>query len=100
MATYMMLTRLTSRALESPEDLGTLGRTVEDLIKQEAPEARWISSYSVLGPYDYVDIYEASNEEVAMKVALAVRNVSGAQTETYVLTPFQRFAQLDQEVLT
>ncbi len=100
MPTYMLLTRLTSHALERPEDLGTLGRTVEDLIKQEAPEARWISSYGVLGPYDYLDIYEAPSGEVAMKVSLAIRNVSGAQTETYLLTPYERFTQLDQDVIT
>lgn len=100
MATYMMLTRLTPAALERPEDLATLGQTVSDLIRQEAPEARWIGSYGVLGPYDYLDIYEAPNEEIAMKVSLAVRNVSGAQTETYPLTSYERFIQLDQEVTT
>ena len=100
MPLYMMLTRLTPYAQDRPEDLATLGNTVEELIRQEAPEARWISSYGVLGPFDYVDIYEAPNEEVAMKVSLAVRNVSGAHTETYVLTPYERFTQLDQEVVT
>ena len=100
MPLYLMLTRLTSHALESPESLDTLGRTVGDLIRQEAPEARWISSYAMLGPHDYVDIYEAPNEEVAMKVSLAVRRVSAAETETYQLTPYDRFTQLDQDVTT
>ncbi|MDP9382949.1 MAG: GYD domain-containing protein [Chloroflexota bacterium] len=100
MPLYMMMTKLTANSMERPEDLQTLGRTVGDLIRQEAPEARWINSYALLGPYDYVDIYEAPNEEVAMKVSLAVRNVSSALTETYQLTPYDRFAPLDHEVLT
>jgi len=30
---------------------------------------RWLANYWLLGPYDYLDIYEAPNEEVATKVS-------------------------------
>ena len=30
---------------------------------------RWLANYRLLGPYDYLDIYEAPNEEVATKVS-------------------------------
>lgn len=53
-----------------------------------------MASYAVLGPCDYLDIFEAPNEEVAAKVALVVRSFGHAVTETWVATPWDRFLDL------
>jgi len=49
------------------------------------------------GPYDYVDIFEAPNGEIATKVALLVRSLGHATTETWVATKWDRFVQLAKE---
>ena len=94
MATYAMLTRLSPEALARPESVVDLNDQVEARIKSECPEVKWVANYSVLGPCDYLDIFEAPDAETATKVTLLVRSVGHATTETWVLTPWERFESL------
>jgi uncharacterized protein with GYD domain len=52
---------------------------------------RWIANCALLGPYDYLDIFEAPDEDSATKVALVVRSLGHAPTEICVATPWERF---------
>ena len=36
---------------------------------------KWVANYWLRGPYDYLDIYEAPNEEVATKVSAIIRTL-------------------------
>lgn len=97
METFIMLTRLSPEAVSEPKFIEKVEKKVVDRIKKACPEVKWISSYSVLGPYDYVDIFEAPNGEIATKVALLVRSLGHATTETWVATKWDRFVQLAKE---
>ncbi len=97
MATYIMLTRLSPEAVGDPKYVEKLERKVADRVRKNCPEVKWIGSYSVLGPYDYVDIFEAPDGESATKVALLVRSFGHGVTETWVATPWDRFVQLAKE---
>lgn len=96
METFLMLTRL-SPAAADPGSLGKLERKVVDRIRKACPGVKWIASYSVLGPYDYVDLFEAPDGEAATKVALIVRSFGHATTETWVATKWDRFLALAKE---
>jgi uncharacterized protein with GYD domain len=52
---------------------------------------KWLANYAVLGPCDYLDIFEAPDNDAATKVALLVRSFGHATTETWVLTPWDRY---------
>jgi uncharacterized protein with GYD domain len=95
-ATYMMLTRLSPEALTRPGSVADLNQKVEDRIRQECPGVKWIANYAVLGPCDYVDIFEAPDTDAATRVALLVRSFGHATTETWVATPWDRFLSLAQ----
>ena len=97
METYIMLTRLSPEAVSEPKFVEKVEKKVVDRIRKACPEVKWIGSYSVLGPYDYVDIFEAPNGEIATKVALLVRSLGHATTETWVATKWDRFVQLAKE---
>jgi uncharacterized protein with GYD domain len=71
-----------------------LNKNVEDRIKKECPGVKWLANYAVLGPCDYLDVFEAPDTEVATKVALLVRSLGHATTETWVATPWNRFLDL------
>ncbi len=94
MATYVMLTKLSPEALTRPDSVIELNRKVEDRIKKECPGVKWLANYSVLGPCDYLDIFEAPDSEAATKVSLLVRSFGHATTETWVATPWERFVEL------
>lgn len=98
MAVYVMLTRLSPEALTKPESVLELNQKVESRIKQECPTVKWLANYSVLGPCDYLDIFEAPDTDTATKVALLVRSLGHATTETWVATPWDRFAGLAQSL--
>ena len=94
MATYVMLTKLSPEALKRPGIVTELNQQVEDRIRKECPGVKWIGNYAVLGPCDYLDIFEAPDPEAATKVALLVRSFGHASTETWVATPWNRFVEL------
>ena len=94
MATYILLTRLAPEAVAEPKFVEKLERKVADRIREHCPEVKWIGSYSVLGPYDYVDIFEAPDGDAATKVALLIRSFGHATTETWLATPWERFVEI------
>ena len=98
MVTYVMLTRLSPQALTRPESVAELNREAEDKIKEECSGVRWIANYAVLGPCDYLDIFEAPDSDTATKVALLVRSFGHATTETWVATQWDRFLNLAKDL--
>ncbi len=94
MAVYIMLTRLSPEALTKPASVAELNRQAEDRIKRECPEVKWLANYAVLGPCDYLDIFEAPDPETAAKVALLIRSFGHGTTETWVATPWDRFLEM------
>jgi len=94
MTTFVMLTKLAPEALTRPEVVTELNRELEVHIRQQCPRVKWLANYAVLGPYDYLDIFEAPDAETATKVALLVRSFGHATTETWVATPWDQYAQM------
>jgi uncharacterized protein with GYD domain len=91
MATYALLTRLTPESLKSPHDMIRLEQAVGDRVRRDCPEVKWLSSYAILGPCDYLDLFEAPDELAAAKVAAIVRSFGHATTETWTAVPWERF---------
>jgi len=89
-----MLTRLAPEALTPPGKVEELSRDVEETIKRECPDVTWVSNYAVLGPYDYLDIFDAPDNDTATKLALIVRSFGHATTETWVATKWDRFKEM------
>lgn len=94
MPTYVMLTKLSPEALKRPGSVADLNKQVGDRIRQECPKVKWIANYAVLGPCDYLDIFEAPDTDSATNLALLVRSFGHATTETWVATPWDRFIEL------
>ena len=94
MAIYVMQTRLSPEALTRPESVVELNRQVEERIKKDCPQVKWLANYAVLGPCDYLDIFEAPDAETATKVALIIRSFGHATTETWMAASWDRFVEL------
>ncbi len=96
MATYVMLTRLSPEALTTPGAVEELNKKVEDRIRAECAGVKWLANYAVLGPCDYLDLFEAPDTDTATRVSLLIRSFGHATTETWLATPWDRFLALAQ----
>jgi uncharacterized protein with GYD domain len=63
-------------------------------LKRDCPGVTWLVNYAVLGPCDYLDIFEVPDVDTATKVSLLVRSFRHATTQTWVVTPWDRFINL------
>jgi uncharacterized protein with GYD domain len=86
-ATYIVLTRLTPEAVKTPGELKRLEKVVADHVRRDCPQVKWVANYAILGPYDYLDIFEAT----ATKVVMIIRSYGHGQTETWTAMPWGRF---------
>ena len=91
MATYAMLTRLSPDAIPNPSTIELLGQQVIDKLNADCPEAKWIASYAVLGPCDYLDLFEAPDNETAAKVSTLIRTDGRSHSEVWAATEWAKF---------
>jgi hypothetical protein len=94
MATFIMLTRLSHQALESPSSLENLSHDVMSRIRSDCPNVEWKVSYVILGPADYLDIFSAPDIATATKVATIIRTFGHATTEIWAATEWSTFVDL------
>jgi uncharacterized protein with GYD domain len=91
MVTFIMLTRVSPEAIRSPRAVETLERQAMSAVRAECPQAEWLHSWAVLGPYDYLDVFRAPDVDTAMKVATLVRIAGHAHTEVWAATEWPAF---------
>ena len=94
MTTFIMLTRLSTEAANSPQSLEELEHQVMEKVRGDCPEVKWLHSYAILGPYDYLDIFEAPDIEIATQVSTLVRIYGHATSEIWAATEWGRFKEL------
>ena len=98
MAMYMLLTKVSAESMSSPEKLKELETAVKKKVAKHCPQVKWVASYAVLGPYDYLDLMEAPDMLTASKVATIVRSFGHATTETWGAVPWDEFKQTLNEI--
>ncbi|MFQ6020162.1 MAG: GYD domain-containing protein [Dehalococcoidia bacterium] len=94
MPTFVLLTRLSPEATRDPKSYDELVENVRARLRRDCPDVKWLANYWLLGPYDYMDIYEAPSEEVATKVSAIIRTFGRSTPETWTAVSFDRFLEL------
>lgn len=94
MATYVMLTQLHRGEVASPDSMEKTEKQVMKLIREQCPEVEWRQSLAVAGPWDYLDIFEAPDNDRAMKVSTIIRNFGNADTEIWPASSWSHFKEL------
>ena len=95
MPTYVLMTKLAPSSLR--------GRRVasRDWIAKVAalcPDLKWIAHYALLGPYDFMDFYEAPNDKTAFRVSLLSRELGASTAESWPALPYDKYLKVADRV--
>ena len=98
MQTYVLMTKLSPEMSRKVKDQAKLGRLWLEQVKEKCPQVNFVAHYALLGPYDFLDIYEAPDEETAAKVSLISLESGAFLAESWVAIPYKRFIELAEEI--
>jgi len=96
--TFVLMTKLSPETSQKVKDRADLGRAWLKQVKKHCPEVKFLAHYALLGPYDFLDVYEAPNEETASKVAMISLANGAFQAESWTAIPYKRFLELTAEL--
>ncbi len=91
MVLYVMLTKLTAEGRKAM--LNNPRRTFEVNKEVEAMGAKVLAQYSLLGPYDFLNILEAPNNEVIAYVSSALGSRGTMEPMTMAAMSMQDFVR-------
>ena len=98
MQTFVIMTKLATEMSKKVKDQAKLGRIWLEQVKEKCPEVSFLAHYALLGPYDFLDIYGAPDEETAAKVSLISLQNGAFIAESWVAIPYKRFVELAEEI--
>ncbi len=95
MATFVLMTKLTPAALY---DRRKTGHDWKKRVETLCPGIRWVAHYALLGPYDFMDIYDAPDQETAFRVSLLSREHGALSAESWPATSYETFLPIAEAV--
>jgi uncharacterized protein with GYD domain len=98
MPTYILITKLSADQSIQMKDRAKQGRAWLDQVKETCPEVKFLAHYFVLGQYDFIDIYEAPDEETAAKVSLISMSKGAFQAQSLPAIPYKKYLELIDEI--
>ena len=98
MPMYVLMSRLSPDVMEDPRGRKAAGREWKKRVSKICPEVKWIAHYALLGRYDFMDIYEAPNDEIAHKVSLISRASGAISAESWPAIPYDRYIDLATDI--
>ena len=98
MPRFVLMTRLAPESLHDAEVRRAMGRAWLKKVQSACPEVEWIAHYAILGPYDFMDNYDAPTVETAHKVSLISRAEGAVSAESWQALPYDDFLNLLEEV--
>ena len=98
MGIYVLMTKLTPEVTKDMKHREKIGKRWIERVNEKCPNVKWLSHYALLGPYDFMDIFEAPNEEVAAKVSMITLSSGALQAESWTAIPYSRFVELADEL--
>jgi uncharacterized protein with GYD domain len=75
-----------------------MGKEWLEKVKAQCPDVKWLAHYALLGPYDFMDIYEAPSAETAHRVSLISRSEGALSAESWAALPYDEFLKVLEEV--
>ena len=98
MKTFILMTKLAPQVTSQMKDRAKIGAAWLEQVKEKCPDVKFLAHYGLLGAYDFMDIYEAPDEEVAAKVSMISRANGAVVAESWTAIPYKRIVELAKEI--
>ena len=98
MPTFILMTKLPPEITQQMKERASMGREWLSKVKEKCPGVKFLSHYALLGPFDFLDIYEADNEEEAAKVSMISLAFGAEKAESWNAIPYNRFLDLIKDL--
>lgn len=98
MPTFVLMTRLAAGSMHDAQRRRAMGKEWLHKVKESCPQVKWIAHYAILGPYDFMDIYEAPDVQMAHKVSLISRAEGAVTAESWQALGYEDYLKLFEEV--
>lgn len=98
MQTFILLTKLSPEVSKKVKARQKLGRAWIEKVHEKCPEVKFVNHYALLGPWDFMDIYEAPDQESAARVAMISLSKGAFSAETLNAIPYKRFVELTETI--
>ena len=98
MPTFVLMTKLSSENLHDAKTRKAMGKEWMKRVEAGCPGVKWLGHDAILGPYDFLDIYEAPDVETAHRVSLISRAGGALAAESWAALPYDRFLKILEEV--
>lgn len=100
MKTFVLMTKMSPQdadIIEVATSLKSRARNESDWIEKvrlRCPEVKWLAHFALLGSWDFMDIYEAPDDETAAAVSLLSRTNGAHQVESWTAIPNNRLMDI------
>ena len=98
MTKYVLLSKVSPRTSGEARSLRERVRAFEEKLSERYPDVSGLTSYALLGPYDFLHIFDAPDANVAAKVALLAQAFGATTTETLTAIPLDEFGAILEDV--
>ena len=98
MSTYVLMTKLNPTASKDGRGRRKAGQEWKAKVEKLVPGIRWTAHYALLGPYDFMDVYEAPDDGSAMRVSLLSRELGAASAESWPAMAYESYLPLVEQV--
>ncbi len=98
MPLFVLMTRLAPETLHDAPGRKAVGKDWLKKVSEKCPGVRFVAHYALLGPYDFMDIYEAPDAETAHRVSLISRAAGAVTAESWGALPYDRYLQILEDV--
>jgi len=98
MPMFVLMTRLAPESLQDAPGRRAMGKEWLKKVRATCPDVKWLAHYALLGPYDFMDLYEAPDIETAHRVSILSRAEGALIAESWQALNYDRFLEILEEV--
>ncbi len=98
MPTFVLMTKLSPATMHDADNRRAMGKEWLKKVRQRCPQVAFHAHYAILGPYDFMDIYDAPDVETAHKVSIISRAEGAVTAESWQALPYEQFLKLLEAV--